>query len=172
MVTQEGRRKASLSFFLHGTKHIGKAFTLVELVAVIAIISVLALVAGPRFSGRDAFDARGTYGTILSALRYAQKTAVAQRTTVYFSVDIVKRNICLGYTNNCSSSVMDPSTHTAYSKVLPSSLTLTASQTPLGFDGLGRPTPNMTATYTIQNMVDPSDPIRAINVEAETGYVH
>ena len=149
-----------------------KGFTLVELIAVMVVIGIIALVGVPRFIGRDAFDARGAYGTFLSALRYAQKTAIAQRTPVYANVNTATRVICLGYTNNCSSPVIDPSTQAAYSKTLPNTVTLTASVTPLGFDGLGRPTPNATATYTLQNTVDASDPIRTITVEAETGYVH
>lgn len=149
-----------------------KAFTLVELITVIVVVSILAFVAAPRFIGRDAFDARGAYGTLLSALHYAQKTAIAQRTPIYTNINTSTRVICLGYTNSCSSPVIDPSTQAAYSKTLPNNVTLTASVTPLGFDGLGRPTPNATATYTLQNTVDASDPIRTITVEAETGYVH
>ena len=50
-------------------------------------------------------------------------------------------------------------------------MTLTASNPSLGFDGLGRPVPNVGATYRIQNTVDTSQPDRVITVEAETGYV-
>lgn len=147
-----------------------KGFTVVELVAVIVITGLIAAIAAPRFIGRDAFDARGAYGTLMSALRYAQKTAIAQRTTVFANVNIATRTICLGYTNNCSAPVLDPATRAAYVKVLPNNVTVAASTAVIGFDGLGSPLPNATATFQIQNAVT-LEPARTITVEAETGYV-
>ena len=146
-------------------------FTVVELVAVIVIIGLIAAIAAPRFIGRDAFDARGAYGTLTSALRYAQKTAIAQRTTVFTNLNIATRTVCLGYTNTCSSPVTDPATQNAYIKTLPSNITITASNNVVGFDGLGRPTPNAVATFQIQNAVAPSESPRTITIEAETGYI-
>jgi MSHA pilin protein MshC len=146
-------------------------FTIVELVAVMVITGIIAAIAAPRFIGVDAFDARGSHGTLVSALRYAQKTAIAQRRNVFVSINTVSRVVCLGYTNDCSSVVIDPSTQAAYSKTLSSNVNITASTTPIGFDGLGRPIPNATATFTIQNAVVPAESTRTITVEAETGYV-
>jgi MSHA pilin protein MshC len=146
-------------------------FTIVELVAVMVITGIIAAIAAPHFIGVDAFDARGSYGTLTSALRYAQKTAIAQRRNVYVSVNTSTRAVCLGYTSNCSSAVIDPATQAAYSKTLSSNVSIAASTTPLGFDGLGRPVPNATATFTISNAVVPSESTRTITVEADTGYV-
>ena len=146
-------------------------FTIVELVAVIVIMGIITAIAAPRFIGVDAFDARGSHGTLVSALRYAQKTAIAQRRNVFVNINTATRVVCLGYTNDCSSAVIDPSTQAAYSKTLSSNVTITASTTPIGFDGLGRPVPNATATFTIQNAVVPAESTRTITVEAETGYV-
>jgi len=146
-------------------------FTIVELVAVMVITGIIAAIAAPRFIGVDAFDARGSHGTLVSALRYAQKTAIAQRRNVFVNLNTATRVVCLGYTNDCSSAVIDPSTQAAYSKALSNNVTITASTTPIGFDGLGRPVPNATATVTIQNAVVPAESTRIITVEAETGYV-
>jgi MSHA pilin protein MshC len=146
-------------------------FTIVELVAVMVITGIIAAIAAPRFIGVDAFDARGSYGTLVSALRYAQKTAIAQRRNIFVNVNTTTRVVCLGYTNNCSSAVIDPSTQAAYSKTLSNNVTIGASTSPIGFDGLGRPIPNTTATFTIQNTVVPGESMRTITVEAETGYV-
>lgn len=146
-------------------------FTIVELIAVLVIAGIVAAISAPRFVGVDAFEARGSYGTLVSALRYAQKTAVAQRRIVYANINTASRTVCLGYTSSCSSAVIDPATQAAYSKTLSNNVTITASTTPIGFDGLGRPVPNATATFTIQNAVAPGESTRTITVEAETGYV-
>ncbi|PKO45080.1 MAG: general secretion pathway protein GspH [Betaproteobacteria bacterium HGW-Betaproteobacteria-22] len=152
--------------------HKSRGFTIVELVAVIVITGIIAAVAAPRFIGRDAFDARGDFGTLSSALRYAQKTAIAQRTVIYANINTSARTVCLGYTSNCSSPVIDPATQAAYAKNLSNSITLSASSAIIGFDGLGRPIPNATVILTIQNAVATAEPARTITVEAETGYVH
>ena len=146
-------------------------FTIVELVAVLVIVGIIAAISAPRFVGVDAFDARGSYGTLTSALRYAQKTAIAQRRTVYANVNTSARTVCLGYTSNCSSAVIDPATQAGYAKTLSSNVTITASTSTIGFDGLGRPVPNSAATFTIQNAIVPAESTRTITVEQDTGYV-
>jgi MSHA pilin protein MshC len=146
-------------------------FTLVELIAVITIVGLLAAVAGPKFIGSAVFETRGAQATLLAALRYAQKTAVAQRRVVYLNLNTSSRVLCLGYTSNCSNAVIDPATQAAYSKILPASVTLGTTQTTIGFDGLGRPVPNANVSYSVQNATDMSESSRTIVVEAETGYV-
>lgn len=61
-------------------------FTLVELVLVISLVGILAAVAGPRFFDRGTFDERGYFDELASALRYAQKVAVASGCSVQVSV--------------------------------------------------------------------------------------
>lgn len=144
---------------------------MVELIAVITVAGILAAVAGPKFIGNDVFQTRGAQATLMSALRYAQKTAVAQRRVVYVVINTSARSVCLGYTNTCSQAVLDPSTQAAYSKILPSAVAVTTSNSALGFDGLGQPVPNVSATMTVQNTIDTSESPRVITVEADTGYV-
>lgn len=57
-------------------------FTLIELIMVIVILGVLAVFAAPRIFNTGDFDARGFRDETLSLLRFAQKTAIAQRRTV------------------------------------------------------------------------------------------
>src|SRR3569832_2236408 len=67
----------------------GGGITLVELIVTMKIIGILAITAIPRFSGSSATDQRGFYDETLAALRYAQKTAIAQR-----------RNVCITFGAN------------------------------------------------------------------------
>lgn len=57
-------------------------FTLVELITVMVIIGILAIAVLPRFADQSDFESRGFHDETLSLLRYAQKTAIAQRRTV------------------------------------------------------------------------------------------
>ncbi len=52
-------------------------FTTIELVLVIVIIAVLSAIAAPRFFDNDVFSERAYFDEVASALRYAQKVAVA-----------------------------------------------------------------------------------------------
>jgi len=152
-------------------------FTIVELVAVMVITGIIAAIAAPRFIGVDAFDARGSYSTLVSALRYAQKTAIAQRTTVCTNINTVTNVVTLTFRSSAdcslasSGTVIDPATQVAYSKALSSNVSITAPVSTIGFDGLGRPVPNAAATFTVKNAVVLSESTRTITVEAETGYV-
>lgn len=59
-----------------------RGFTLVELVATLIIIALIATVTGPLFFDINVFRERGFYEETLSAIRYAQKHAVATSCTV------------------------------------------------------------------------------------------
>ena len=61
-------------------------FTLVELVTILILVGILAVAVMPRFADRGGFDARGFYDGSLATLRYAQKSAIAQR-----------RNVCVAF---------------------------------------------------------------------------
>lgn len=60
----------------------GKGFTLVELVVTLIVIGILAAGVAPRFINRSGFDMSGFFDASASFLRYAQKSAVAQRRRV------------------------------------------------------------------------------------------
>lgn len=146
-----------------------QGFTVVELIAVITIIGILAAVAGPKMIGNDTFAARGVYSTLLSGIRLAQKTAIAQRKTVYVNLNTTSRVLCLGYTADCATPVLDPATKAAYSKTFPNTVTITASRTDLAFASEGYPTNWNDTVITVQNNVA-AEPARTITVWRTTGY--
>lgn len=61
-------------------------YTVVELVIVLVLISILAANAMPRFFEASRFDAMGYADSVESALRYAQKLALASRCDVRVEV--------------------------------------------------------------------------------------
>ena len=145
----------------------GRGFTIVELVVTIAILGLIAAVVGPRFIGRDAFASRGFYDEAQSVVRYAQKTAIAWRRPVY--VCVTATVVSAGSVAGCGTLLVHPATGAALTTTAPSGVTLTPVS--FGFDGAGRPSPNVQVTVAISSTIA-NDPARSIVVEAETGYVH
>jgi len=76
-----------------------RGFTIVELIMVIIIIGFLAAVVGPRFFIKSNFDERFYYEELLSALRYAQKLAVAGGCPI--QVDVLESGTSLSYFGKC-----------------------------------------------------------------------
>ncbi len=148
-----------------------QGFTLVELVVVIILVGILALVAGPRFVGRDAFDARGFADGFLGALQYARQQAVAMRRTVCFTAQAGGYMLTSGQApgDACAVAVASPDGSGDYAMMAPDAVGIaghagTALPHTVIFSPLGRP--NNAATFRVQGDTD-----RCISVEAETGYV-
>jgi MSHA pilin protein MshC len=154
-----------------------RGFTLVELVTTMVIVGVLAAVIAPRFIGRQGFEARGYYDASATAIRYAQKTAIAKRRSTFVVLTATQTAIC--YDAACTSRVTDPATGGALivdAKRGVASLAAPVSVTPVtfSFDGLGQPTfagpPGaLVLTYT---PAEAGDVTRTLYVEPGTGYVH
>ncbi|MDZ7922396.1 type II secretion system protein [Rhodoferax sp.] len=148
-------------------------FTLIELVMVMVMLGVLAVFAAPRVFNRNDFDARGFHDQVLSTLRFAQKTAIAQR-----------RTVCVAFTSNTvsltrapaeASNVCDPTLPVPGPRgelvlTAPANVAFTAVPGGFTFDGLGQSRPASVApavrTITVVNAG------RTITVEEVTGYVH
>lgn len=154
-------------------------FTLVELISVMIIVGILALFALPRFFDRQTYDARRFYEETVSALRYAQKAAIAQRRLVCISFpgnNSVLLNIASAApeTNpaSCNSPLSGPQGTTPYTVTAQGGVTFTGSPIAFNFDAQGRPTDatgNTIASTTTIQIVGAAD---AITVEGVTGYVH
>lgn len=149
-------------------------FSLIELIVTLVVIGILAAIAMPRFLGGHGLESRGYYDETLSALRYAQKAAIAQRrlvcvafTAKTVALTIASANPAVGCNTNLTGpDGTAPYTINASNVTKYGSVDVKFSPVPaaLSFDPLGK----SSAGATIQ--VNGFSP--AITVEAETGYVH
>lgn len=126
-----------------------RGFTLTELITIIVIVGIISVAALPRFNN-DVFQQRGAADQVKSALKFAQKAAVAKHMPV--SVTVAQgatdcATTLTGLALTCTVAVLDSGADT------------------YTFDALGQLTaPAAPATLTIGGTT--------ITIEAETGYVH
>lgn len=156
-----------------------RGFTLIELVMVMVMLGVLAVFAAPRIFNGDAFAARGLHDETLALLRFAHKTAIAQRRTVcvtFPSSFVAELAIAAApSTVNCNAAAALAGPNGAPLIVAAVGATFSAATPPVAFnfDGLGQPftevagQPVAMATQHIQ-----IDNVSDVVVEASTGYVH
>lgn len=154
-----------------------RGFTLIELIMVLVLLGILAAYAAPRIFNRGDFDARGMHDMSLAYLRYAQKTAIAQRRTV--CVAFAANGMTLRVANaagatDCAAGVAlnGPDGNPG----LAGPVNYTATPDNMAFDALGQPLSGVAATLgavlnaaTAINVVGAG---RTVTIEAGTGYVH
>jgi MSHA pilin protein MshC len=165
-----------------------RGFTLVELIMVIVILGVLAVYAAPKLFSTSDFYARGFHDETTALLRYAQKTAVAQRRTVCvtFNTSITPNSAVLtmealhpgaSKTVDCGINLAGPNVEGAAKVTAKSGTgygtikTGSASVTRLIFNGLGQPVNSERKPLTAKTVIEITDAAN-ITVEPETGYVH
>jgi MSHA pilin protein MshC len=178
MIFQHLRYEKSLWSATQSTHQRG--FTLIELIMVIVILGVLAVVAAPRILNTGDFAARGFHDETLSILRYAQKTAIAQRRMVCVTFDLV------GNPNTATLTFLNPAGGAAAANGCNTNLTGPRGEIPaqvsarngvtynvaadFNFDGLGQPV-NPAGVVLVANQVIQINTADAITVEAATGFV-
>ena len=144
-----------------------RGFTLVELITIIIILGIISVVAIPRFFDRGTFDSRRYHDEVISTLRYAQKTAIAQHRTV--CVAFTPGSVTLTIDNKpapdgvCNGNLTNLSGQPYYVVNAPNGVLLSGYSAPLNFDRLGR--------ASLPQNINVGDYPTAIQVDAETGYV-
>ncbi len=136
-------------------------FTTIELVVVIILLGILAAFALPHFADMNSFRTRTAYDDVASALRYAQKLAVASGCNVKFAVSgnsyVLQRP-----DSGCSdTSYVNLSGHPVTGGSV--AVGLTSAPSSFVFDPMGRCSSFVTLTV---------GGTETITVVAETGYVN
>ena len=155
-----------------------RGFTLVELVMVIVILGILAIFAAPRLFNSNGFYARGFHDETLGLLRYAQKSAVAQRRMVCVTFAASSATLTVDAdgsaatgTNGCEANLTGPKGESPAKVTAKGSVTY-ASSTNFIFDGLGQPLNTSRVPLTTSTTIQVANAANSITVEATTGYVH
>ena len=147
-----------------------RGFTLTELVTVIVILGIMAALAVPRFFDLGAFEERGFYEEVASALRYGQKIAVGSGCPVRVSItaggydlaqQVASGNRCDPADSTWSVPVMLPDGQAAAGSP-PAGITL-GPVTTYQFDGLGRTNLGGNLTVNVGSL--------SMTVQAESGYI-
>lgn len=129
---------------------------------VMIVIGILSIYVAPRFSDQSAFESRGFHDETLSLLRYAQKTAIAQRRTVCVALNAAGVALTIDTDTPgdgvCNSPPTLPNTPRGGSG-------LAGSVASFHFAPLGSTNQSANVTITIAGST-------GITVEADTGYVH
>lgn len=136
-----------------------RGYSLAELVIVIVIAAILAALAIPLFN-QPQIDATWYHEQVRAGVRYAQRTAVAQRRPVFVLVEPGPR-LALCYADPCGARVTELATGNDFVLNAPSGVALSISASPLSFNGLGQPSSG--ATVNVGG--------KLVTVNAETGYV-
>lgn len=154
-----------------------RGFTLIELVMVMVMLGVLAVFAAPRVFNRNDFEARGFHDQTLGVLRFAQKTAIAQRRSVCvaFTADSLTLTIASVEASAACPDALNGPTGLA-TLTAPTNVTYTAAPVAFRFDGLGQPLPPLPPLLPLgppaPRNIQVVNTGRTIIVEEDTGYVH
>jgi len=141
------------------TRRSNRGYSLAELVIVIVIAAIMAALAIPLFN-QPQIDATWYHEQVRSGVRYAQRTAVAQRRQVFVLVEAGPR-LALCYADPCGARVTELATGNDFVLNAPSGVALSISASPLSFNRLGQPSSG--ATVNVGG--------KLVTVNAETGYV-
>lgn len=147
-----------------------RGYTIVEVLLVVVILGILGTIAGPRFFDNDAFDERAYYDELVTALRYAQKTAVASGCPVRVAVGVASYALAQQAVSSGHCDVADATfpvpvrlpTGETMSGTAPIGIT-TAPTTTFTYSALGRTNLGADQALTVGS--------RTLTIQAESGFV-
>jgi MSHA pilin protein MshC len=150
-------------------------FTLIELIMVIVLLGVLAVFAGPRIFDTSVFNSRGFNDETLAMLRYAQKTAIAQRRTTcvtFTATTATLRIASAAAVGTCDTNLIGPRGDTPGTITAKSGVTYSPTPATVHFDGLGQSLSDTGAVLTVARLITVTGTGKTITIEPGTGYVH
>lgn len=162
-------RRASISMNSHRNR-LAAGFTLVELVGVMVLTGLLAIVLLPRFAGTGEFEAGAFRDKVVSALRYAQKSAVSHRRLV--CATFTQSSVTLSIAGTNPAATCGPNTLSAPDGATDFAVTgsplLAAGVEPIHFQPSGLVT---TAAGAVTDFSINVAGVQSITVIGATGYV-
>jgi MSHA pilin protein MshC len=144
-------------------------FTMVELVIVMTLMAILTAVGMSRFADREPFAVQAAADQIVSSLRIAQATALAQRQNIFVAISAspVVLAVCLDAA--CTQPLNAPGGDAVWLSDA-QNLSL-SSAVSFNFDGGGAPSFASTLSFTVRS-ADGAVVSPAIVIEAVSGHVH
>jgi MSHA pilin protein MshC len=146
---------------------LSNGFSMIELIAVIVIVGILSAVVSPKFFDADAFNQRGFHDETLAMLRYAQKSAIAQRRTVCVAYTLSSATLSIAPVADssvCAINLAGPNGTTPFLVTAGPRVFYNPVPTSFSFNALG--VPSLGQTFFV------SGDSKSITVEAQTGYIH
>lgn len=144
-------------------------FTLVELVMVMMLIAVITAISAARFADREPFALQGAADQLVSGLRLAQATAVAQRRAVYVTLAAAPATLSVCLDAGCSLPLPTPAGDSTWLADAADLRLSTAASFSFAADG----SPSLAANLALQvQTADGSRSSSTITVEAGSGHVH
>ncbi len=159
-----------------------RGFTFVELIMVLVITGVLAVAVVPRFFDVQDFQDKGFHDEAVAILRYAQKSAIAQRRTVCvaFSANSVTLHIasnstpatCIPGGGAGTVALVSPTGTNPFVVTGRGNAGFSATPANLKFNALGQALDANDASLPVAGRTIAIARQANIRVEAETGYVY
>lgn len=143
-------------------------FTLVELVVVMLLMAIITGVAASRFASREPFAAQSGADQLVSALRVAQATAVAQRRAVFVTLAASPLAITVCLDAACTQPVSPPGGDSAW--IQDSSDVKLDAGASFSFDASGAPSFASGLDLQLRSS-DGSASARPIRIETISGHV-
>lgn len=145
-----------------------RGFTLVELVVVMVLMAVITAVGMTRFVNRQPFAVQGVADQLMSGLRLAQATAIAQRRTLHLHLGNSPATLLVCLDVACAQPVAPPGGGAWLVDTLDVHL---AAPLAFSFDAAGAP--SFATAQTVQvSSSDGSSSAPTIVIEASSGHVH